>query len=242
MQIEDNYINISYGKLHYIKRNAEGIPRCRIIFLHGLGASVRVWTRLFEYMPEEFELIAVDLPGHGESDAPHIEYAIEKNVQLFKEFVDAAEIKDFCLFGHSLGGWISALYAARFKVKALILEAPAGLKEEFDRIRETNTVEEHKLMVMRAAESVNSNKDYVIQSILNSDNTASELTEKTLGLIKAKTLILWGTEDNIVSPDLAHILLRMIKNCELCMLEGAGHVPHYTKSDEIAEVVTAFLA
>ncbi len=239
-KFEDSFATLSYGKIHYIKSNSDSKEPIKILFLHGLGGTVEVWTRLFARMPSSFELWAIDLPGHGKSDAPHIDYSVENNTEILREFIVSTGLEGFSLFGHSYGGWLSMIYAMRFDVKSLILESPAGMKEEHDSAIEDGTAQARRDIILKAAEEINMNKNYVIESYFDSDNSENWLEADKLSGIKVRTMILWGSKDTLLEPQFAKSLNKMINGSELHMIEGAGHVAHYTNADEIAGYVTAF--
>jgi pimeloyl-[acyl-carrier protein] methyl ester esterase len=59
--------------------------------------------------------------------------------------------------------------------------------------------------------------------------------------IKAKTLIIHGTEDKLCSLESAESMAGQIDDCELKIMEGASHIPFFTNSDDFNEIVMEFL-
>lgn len=103
---------------YYVSENA-GIP---ILFLHGNSMSAKIWQRQFDnFLSEKFALIALDLPGHGESG-----HLAEYGLNVFSEAVLALiahlQLKDYVVVGNSLGGdIILQCHAQLDKCKGIIL-------------------------------------------------------------------------------------------------------------------------
>jgi pimeloyl-ACP methyl ester carboxylesterase len=65
-------------------------------------------------MSSEYRILALDLLGHGDSDKPKIKVPIEKQVDLIHEVVVSRDLHNFFLIGHSVGGYLSMIYAAKY--------------------------------------------------------------------------------------------------------------------------------
>jgi len=59
--------------------------------------------------------------------------------------------------------------------------------------------------------------------------------------ITADTLVIWGSEDKIISPEYAHDFARLIKSARAEVLPDAAHVPQLERLDAVAPMVAAFL-
>lgn len=59
--------------------------------------------------------------------------------------------------------------------------------------------------------------------------------------VKAPTLLIWGTRDGAVDLRSAEVLRRKLPQCELAMIEGAGHLPFEETPEEFNRVVMGFL-
>ena len=205
---EDGFEYTSLGALHYRYHPGTGT---KLIFLHGVGGSTRVWMKLMQVMPDNLDISLIDLLGHGESDAPHIDYTISNQFQALREFMSLRNNGDSYLFGHSYGGWIAAYYASQpYTCKGIILEDAAGLKESFDHLQDSQRITEYKEGMLRTTMQTNNNKDYVIKSILDSDFGEDQLTGELLSLIKSPTKIIWGSEDKVLEKSYANIFQKGI--------------------------------
>ncbi len=112
-------------RLAFTRRGA-GAP---LVLLHGLGSSRRAFDAVVPALAERFEVLAVDLPGFGDSkpfapqQEPHPAALAGAVGGLLEELgVDAPHV-----VGNSLGGWVALEIAHRRAVASLTLLSPAGL-------------------------------------------------------------------------------------------------------------------
>lgn len=101
-----------------------------ILLIHGMGSAATAWKPLTPLLLNRFNVITVDLPGHGIS--AYTKGQPMDPISLAKQVVDEVEksygITEFDLVGNSWGGWI-ALEMAAFapnKIKSVTALAPAG--------------------------------------------------------------------------------------------------------------------
>ena len=99
-----------------------------IVFVHGSGLSHITWvlqTRYFAF--HGYSVLAIDLPGHGYSEGPSLK-SIEEQAQWVSGVIDAVEISEASLVGHSQGCLITMECAAQYpnKIKSLSLMGGAG--------------------------------------------------------------------------------------------------------------------
>jgi pimeloyl-ACP methyl ester carboxylesterase len=114
--------------LAYTRRGA-GEP---LVLLHPLGSSRRVWDPVIADLAEHFDVLAVDLPGFGDSDplpAP-VEPDPATLAEMLAGFLDVLDITTPHIAGNSLGGWVALEFAGIRPVSSLTLFAPAGLWRE----------------------------------------------------------------------------------------------------------------
>ena len=96
-----------------------------IILLHGSGQSHVVWSLTSQYLSDQnFNVITLDLPGHGNSEGECLK-SIEDIVEWLEKVANKLNLKQFSLAGHSQGCLIALEYANRYssKVKKIIFIA-----------------------------------------------------------------------------------------------------------------------
>ncbi len=109
-----------------------------VLFIHGFTGCVEDWFPIIEQMPAKYNYIALDIVGHGKSDAPSdsSHYNIESIVMQIKYVKDYLTPNKIFLLGYSMGGRIALSYTVAYPedVKGLILEsASAGIKNDEER-------------------------------------------------------------------------------------------------------------
>jgi pimeloyl-ACP methyl ester carboxylesterase len=98
-----------------------------LLLIHGIGSSWRVWNPVLSALEARHDVLAISLPGFGESPplereptGPALADAVEKEL-------DAAGIDTAHLAGNSLGGWLCAELARRGRARSVVAISPAGL-------------------------------------------------------------------------------------------------------------------
>lgn len=87
-----------------------------IVFLHGLGASWRMWEPQIETFSKKYQMIMVDLRGHGGSTRsfPNHEFSAKVMSEDIKQFLDALNIKKTYMVGLSYGSVVAQLFACKY--------------------------------------------------------------------------------------------------------------------------------
>jgi pimeloyl-ACP methyl ester carboxylesterase len=112
----------------YVEGGKENGPP--LVLLHGYGGSYADWLLAADYLTGNFRVIIPDLPGWGASTRlPDIDYGYAAQVERLHGFVDALHLGEIALAGHSMGGAIAGLYAAKYPkdVAALALIDSSGV-------------------------------------------------------------------------------------------------------------------
>jgi pimeloyl-ACP methyl ester carboxylesterase len=118
IRVEDRWMNVmDYG---------EGPP---LIFIHGLSGCWQNWLENIPFFAREHRVIAVDLPGFGESEMPVEPISISGYAATIDAVMQELGIDSAQVVGNSMGGFIGAELAIRFppRVERLVLVAAAGL-------------------------------------------------------------------------------------------------------------------
>ncbi len=100
-----------------------------LLLVHGYAASVHAWRPWVERLQDEYRVIAIDLPGHGLTQAPRdYKSTLDRNAELVKQLADHAGVDEFVLGGNSMGGAVSLSFAMKYpaRLEALVLVDAAG--------------------------------------------------------------------------------------------------------------------
>ena len=101
-----------------------------IALIHGMGSAASAWKPLTPHLLDRFNVITVDLPGHGESGFTQGQAMDPSSLgeQVVQQIENEFEVIEFHLVGNSWGGWIALDMAAHFpkKISSVTALAPAG--------------------------------------------------------------------------------------------------------------------
>ena len=110
-------------------RTGSGAP---LVLLHGIGMSRRAWDPVIPLLARHFDVIAVDLPGFGESRLPGDGRCDAGSLATaVGELLDELGVDEPFLAGNSLGGWVALELAAQRPVSGMTLLSPAGVWREW---------------------------------------------------------------------------------------------------------------
>jgi pimeloyl-ACP methyl ester carboxylesterase len=100
-----------------------------VLFVHGLSGSWQNWLEQLPHFAERNRVLALDLPGFGDSPMPEWDITIEAYGDLLDDFCDATGIDTCALVGNSMGGFIAAEGVAREQERfdRLVLVSAAGV-------------------------------------------------------------------------------------------------------------------
>jgi pimeloyl-ACP methyl ester carboxylesterase len=114
------------GKLHVDDGGMGGLP---VVFLHSFAGDTSHWAAQLAHLRKTRRAIAIDLRGHGKSEAPaNGDYAVEAVAGDVDAVANSLGLTSFVLVGHSMGGSTAIAYAAAHpdKVAGLVLASAAG--------------------------------------------------------------------------------------------------------------------
>jgi len=123
--IEEAFVLVDGAKVHY-QRAGGGRP---LLLLHGLVGSARNWRQNISFLSRDASVYAVDLFNMGESErVPGLDAGLEATANRLAAFMDALGLAEADIAGHSHGGAVAMMFAARHpnRVRSLILFAPAN--------------------------------------------------------------------------------------------------------------------
>ncbi|WP_111641868.1 alpha/beta fold hydrolase [Marinimicrobium alkaliphilum] len=107
--------------------------RPTVVLLHGKNFAADYWEDTANYLHEKgYGVLMPDQIGFGKSSKPaHYQFTLEGLVNNTQKLVDALEIDDLIVMGHSMGGMLATRYALNHsdRVKALVLVNPIGLED-----------------------------------------------------------------------------------------------------------------
>ncbi len=249
--------------------SGEGPP---VILIHGMAASLEGWELLRPDLEASgYQVLALDLPGHGGSIKPkrRAGYHIEEIYKQFVIWIDSLELNQpATIIGHSMGGYISTIYALRQPeaVRGLVLADPfISQKQLFPLMRLTVRQPTLSASVLRVTprwvvksfltwiknHSVDLPPTFFKQMLLDVKRASPQIlytapTVKDLNPefpnVTAPTLVVWGRNDLTLLPASFPKVVESLPNATSHEFHNCGHIPHLTHHNTFNELVLDFLA
>ncbi|WBO22901.1 alpha/beta fold hydrolase [Sphingomonas abietis] len=249
---------------HWIRTGVRAGPT--VLLIHAVGLDLTFWDKQIEALRDAYDVIAVDLPGHGRSSAPPSDWSFEQAaatlVSLMEELaVDAAHI-----VGLSIGGMIAQQIAADHpaRVKSLTLlataatfpdEARAGMVEHatfaeangmeavlpfLDYWLAAETIQGHPDVVDRVSTSLLRMEPAVYASIWRMI-AGFDVLER-LGTVRCPTLVLVGDRDLNTPTAYAQMLAAAVEQGSSTVLPGGSHLLPLDVGRDVTTKLESFLA
>ncbi len=123
---EDRYAKFDKMKVHY-QNYGKGDEA--LIFVHGWTCNLTFWKANLPAFADQARVIAIDLPGHGQSEKPEIAYTMKLFAQSVEAVMRDAKVGKATLIGHSMGAPVLWQFYRQFpeKTRALVI-VDGGLK------------------------------------------------------------------------------------------------------------------
>jgi pimeloyl-ACP methyl ester carboxylesterase len=260
-KLEDGQtVRIGSQQVRYVRRKASGgqpgdLP---IVVLHGWGAHIEAVAPILAALDGAPDLIALDLPGFGESEPPDQAWDVDSYARFMIHFLDELGVDRAHLVGHSHGGRVSIALAADEpeRVGRLLLIDSAGLrpKRGWKYRRRVAVAKLGRLIAkvgggpgrrlqerMRARVA---SRDYLEASEAMRGTfravVAADLADR-LPRIGASTLLVWGDQDEDTPLWMADRMEKLIPDAGLVVLQGAGHYSYADAPGQFRAVARRFL-
>ncbi|MPW08248.1 alpha/beta fold hydrolase [Paraburkholderia sp. CNPSo 3155] len=101
------------GRLAYRRSTAAGAKQA-VLLLHGWPQTSWAWRRVIPLLSQQFDVIAPDLPGFGDSSKPESGFDKKNVARKLHELVEGLGIEKVAIVGHDLGGHVAYAYAAQW--------------------------------------------------------------------------------------------------------------------------------
>jgi pimeloyl-ACP methyl ester carboxylesterase len=117
-QAKEQFANLDGYRVYY---RSLGSGKTAMIFLSGWGCDTSLWVNQVPALAPYSRVLLVDLPGHGNSDKPHIPYTVDLLTRAVNAVVEHAGAPKVLVVGHSMGGIVAYEFARRWPEKTIAL-------------------------------------------------------------------------------------------------------------------------
>ncbi len=118
---------------HSVGYRRAGSPKAQtILLIHGLAGSSKTWDAVIDELAEDYDVIAPDLLGHGESAKPMGDYSLGAFASGMRDFLAILDVRSVTVVGHSFGGGVAMQLAYQHPhlIDRLVLVGSGGLGRE----------------------------------------------------------------------------------------------------------------
>jgi 3-oxoadipate enol-lactonase len=240
-----------------------------ILLVHGFPLGRRLWEGQIEALRNAYRIVAPDLRGYGDSDAPDDidSYSLELYADDLASLLDELGIEKVVYVGLSMGGYLAFPFLRRYgdKVEALVLadaraeadppegvekrsaqqeqirsEGTGGLVEALPKALLSQTTWDQKPDVVERAKALMKHPDNGWLGSLQAMKTRPDSSDQ-LTSISVPTLIIVGEEDGITPPDAARKMHEHIGGSRLVVIPDAGHLSNLESPDAFNGALADFL-
>jgi pimeloyl-ACP methyl ester carboxylesterase len=253
---ESQFAKLDGAKIHY---KSYGKGREALVLVHGWSCNLGHWRDQIPDLSKRNRVIALDLPGHGESDKPQVTYTMD----LFANAIDAvmrdAKVEKAVVVGHSMGTPVARQFYRKYPQKTLgivIVDGglrPFGTKEMREQFlaafRSPNYKEAGAQMFTqmmgtlapaeqeRVKSSFSNTPQHVLVSAMESMNQDSLYGPDKMNVPVFAIL----AKSPFWQPDTEEFFRSIAPDFEIQWWEGVGHFLMMEKPKQFNDAVIAFL-
>lgn len=229
-----------------------GAPK--MLLVHGIGMGAVTFARFIEAMRPHAEIIAVDLPGFGDSPEPAQALSIPDTADLLAQAITAPDAGPGATFaegcvavGHSMGSQVVTELAAGYPdlVSHVVLFAPAvnaaerTVKQQAKRMMQDLFAGKPMIaMVTGVVEYYKAGPRWFLKKL---EPTMEHQIEQTLPQVQQPALVLCGSKDRVTPPEWCYQVALTLPHGELTVLGGPGHEAMIAEGESAAERVLHWL-
>ncbi|MEN9866055.1 MAG: hypothetical protein RL748_1645 [Pseudomonadota bacterium] len=224
-----------------------------LLLIHGFAGDKDNFTRVARHLVAHYRVIIPDLPGFGDAGRDlNAKYDIASQVARLHTFLQQLGIQKVDLGGNSMGGFITAQFAATYpqmvgsvwlidaagteaSTRSEIIqrylatgEMPLLVQTEAafaDLMRQTTHKTPFIPYSLRHVLAQRAMRDFALHTRIMGEFRDSPMLEQQYSQLSTPALVVWGTRDLILHPDGAQATAALYSNCKVIMMPDLGHLP-----------------
>ena len=254
IQIENKSIHVSDA--------GQGMDNSKdtMVFLHGSGLSHIVWSLTEQFFSNnKFNVLSIDLPGHGNSEGPCLD-SIEKIADWLEKIFIKLNLNKVIIVGHSQGCLEALEYSYKYKSRIQKLIFVSGsyrmpVNKDLIDLASNGDAGAVKLMMKWGYEG---SKKFIggnpVERIIQSPRDISEILavdlmacnnysngSEAVKAIDFPTMLIFGELDKMVNLEVGKKFSSLVKNSITYIINGSGHMIMIEKAFEMREKILEFL-
>lgn len=230
-----------------------------ILLLHGWADKLETFRAITPELVKNFEVIALDLPGFGQTQVPAAVWKLDNYAVFLRTFLEKLGITNiYAVIGHSNGGALAirSLSLKQLQADKLILLSSAGVRDtgKLKRAAAKAIAKAGKTAVFWLPKSTKQKLQKKLYGTIGSDMLAAPHLQETFkqtvrqdiqrdaAKVAIPTLLIYGDQDTATPLEtVGKRLNERIAGSSLKIIPGAEHFAHQTASDEVAKDILEFL-
>ncbi|MFT6407467.1 MAG: pimeloyl-ACP methyl ester carboxylesterase [Arenicella sp.] len=234
-----------------------------LMLLHGLHDDKNSFVTSVRELSASYHVVLPDLQAHGENQKlDDRDYSIAGQAAFINRLSDALDISKMVIGGNSMGGHISAAFAANYqnKTRGLILLNATGMRmpnkstyfylpdkvdvaflQAFYDSAFVTPPAFPEPVLQHLANQLNANVQFINGLIKQLENGADFRMNEKAQSVSAPSLVLWGKQDPIVPMAYAESYAENLANARMVVFDNAGHSPQFEIPERIQAELKAFM-
>ena len=238
-----------------------------LVLLHGFMNNLEIWSSyIYSYM-KNLHVVAIDLPGHGNSDSYGEIHTMEFMADAVKAVLDSLNIEQCVMLGHSMGGYVTLAFAEKysFMLRGFGLISSQAMPDEPDVVQKryqaiyfakTNRADyiikfipelfhsdNRERLSMQIKDVQDLSLDTNIDGIAAAQRGMAQRKGRLLVLKESQVpvLFIYGKEDSRIPIDYAICQASIPKLAEILLLGNVSHMPFLEERDIVKYRIKNFV-
>lgn len=243
-QFDRTYV---HGDITMAFTEAPGSSDLVFVLVHGIGMGRIVYAEVGEVLATHGRVLAVDLPGFGDSPEPGSAATLEETAEVVARYIREEAGRSVVLVGHSMGTQIVSEVAYHHPelVEALVLIAPTVNRHERTarqqalRMVQDLTGESPKVLFMGLWEYAKTSPRWFLNKLRF---MLAHHLEDICPKIETPTLVLRGATDRVCPRDWVSEITDAFPHATMSEIPGRGHEAIIKSPEPVGTMILEFLA
>ena len=252
-----HFTTLDGAKIHYVNY---GKGDEALVFIHGWTMNRDNWRDQLPGFTDKYRIIALDLPGHGQSDKPEVAYSMDRFARAVEAVMNDAKVKRAVLVGHSMGTPVARQFYRKYPAKTLGIVvvdgvlAPLADKAMMDRMLAGFRAPNYQDTILQMLAQMNGpNLPTEAQDRIKSSSLSTPQYVVVSAMEGMADPTIWGDDkinvpvlaimakNPFFPPNIEELTRKIVPNLEFYMWDGVGHFLMMEKPKEFNQAVIAFL-
>jgi pimeloyl-ACP methyl ester carboxylesterase len=229
-----------------------------VLLVHGWGDNINGLSGLIKDLSKSYQVIAIDMPGFGDSENPREPWGLSNYAGLLKDFLSKVGIRDlYAAIGHSNGGAVllRATALPTIQPQKLVLLATAGVRtgHKTKRLMLKTLAKTGNVATIWMPERYRQGLRKSLYGAAGSDELAVPELKETFRRvvredvqadakkIKQSTLLIYAADDKAVPLSTGQTYNSLIKGSKLEVITHSGHFVHIDQPEQTLSLIRGFL-